>query len=302
MELPAGDTARPYVDRPVDDLVAATAVAERAARTLGLDAPHLLRRGMNAIFVAGDVVVRVGHPSAPAAASIDLAERLLAAGVRVAAPATAEVVEDGEHAVTVWERLEPSDAPIDWTAVGAIVRRVHELPASVVPDAYPAPSPAAFPWWDFPALLAETADRIDGRARAGLEAAIDRWPNWDRFEHTAVCHGDVHPGNVIMTADGPVLIDWDLLCRAPRGWDHGPMMTWSERWGGEPGTYEALAAGYGWSARGDRAAEAFAELRLVAATLMRVRAATTVPDARAEAERRLRYWRGDPDAPPWHAQ
>ena len=58
-----------------------------------------------------------------------------------------------------------------------------------------------------------------------------------------VCHGDVHPGNVIQSADGPVLLDWDLLCRGPAAWDHAPLMTWTERWGGEPGIYEAFADG-----------------------------------------------------------
>jgi hypothetical protein len=54
--------------------------------------------------------------------------------------------------------------------------------------------------------------------------------------------------------------------------------------------------------RGDGQAEAIAELRLVAATLMRVLAGRRDPAARAEAERRLRYWRGEPDAPQWTAQ
>jgi hypothetical protein len=45
-----------------------------------------------------------------------------------------------------------------------------------------------------------------------------------------------------------------------------------------------------------------AELRLVAATLMRVRAARSNPSAKEEAELRLRFWRGDIDAPQWHAQ
>ena len=79
-------------------------------------------------------------------------------------------------------------------------------------------------------------------------------------------------------------------------------MTWTERWGGEPEIYETFASGYGRSFRADPVAEAIAELRLVAATLMRVRAARTSPDALAEAEARLRYWRGAIDAPQWHAQ
>jgi hypothetical protein len=105
-----------------------------------------------------------------------------------------------------------------------------------------------------------------------------------------------------MADDGPVLIDWDLLCRAPAGWDHAPMMTWGERWGGTGAEYPAFAAGYGRSLRGDPWAEAFAELRLVAATLMRVRAASGDEVATVEARRRLRYWAGDPDAPAWRPQ
>ena len=77
---------------------------------------------------------------------------------------------------------------------------------------------------------------------------------------------------MLATATGPVLLDWDLLCRGPAAWDHGPLMSWTERWGGEPGIYERFAEGYGASLRGDPLGEAVEELRLVAATLMRVRA------------------------------
>jgi Ser/Thr protein kinase RdoA (MazF antagonist) len=34
-----------------------------------------------------------------------------------------------------------------------------------------------------------------------------------------LCHGDLHPGNVIMTADGPRLIDWGGATRAPAAFD-----------------------------------------------------------------------------------
>jgi Ser/Thr protein kinase RdoA (MazF antagonist) len=36
-----------------------------------------------------------------------------------------------------------------------------------------------------------------------------------------LCHGDIHPDNVIMTADGPRLIDWTFSIRAPAALDHG---------------------------------------------------------------------------------
>jgi hypothetical protein len=53
---------------------------------------------------------------------------------------------------------------------------------------------------------------------------------------------------------------------------------------------------------GEPDADAFAELRLVAATLMRVRAGLDQPAAAAEARRRLRYWAGERYAPVWRAQ
>jgi aminoglycoside phosphotransferase (APT) family kinase protein len=152
-------------------------------------------------------------------------------------------------------------------------------------------------------MLADVGDLLDDQARAGLDATLERYRGWSqRGVPEVLCHGDVHPGNVIQTAEGAMLIDWDLLCLASPGWDHGPLMTWTERWGGEPGVYEAFAAGYGHSLSDDPSALAVAELRLVAATLMRLRAGRTDPVAMAEAQRRLRWWRGDIDAPVWQAQ
>lgn len=304
--MPSGD--RPFVDTPVHDVAAATDLARRAAARWGISAPiEPLRIGMNAVFVAGDTVVRVGRPTAPASAAFDLAERLGEVGVRVPRPVGAEPVADGELTATRWRRELPDGRPIDWVEVGRMVARLHAAGGDVVPPDHPCPSPTTFPWWDFDSLLDEAGpDEIDAAARRGLAAAVERHRWWRRAAvdpaDGVICHGDVHPDNVVQTADGPVLADWDLLCVAPAGWDHAPMMTWAERWGGPAGEYEAFASGYGRSCRDDPFASAVAELRLVAATLMRVRAARSDPAARAEADRRLAHWRGDPDAPTWRAQ
>ena len=138
--------------------------------------------------------------------------------------------------------------------------------------------------------------------RSALATAVDRVSTWRETATAApqvVCHGDVHPGNVVPTAAGPVLLDWDLRCLAPAGWDHAALLTWPTRWNGTAGMYEAFVDGYGMSLRGESAAECLAELRLVVATIMRVKAGRTNAEAAIEAERRLRYWRGDPDAPRW---
>jgi aminoglycoside phosphotransferase (APT) family kinase protein len=295
---------RPFVDRPVGDVDGALRLAAHVAAALGLPDPALLRIGMNALFTAGEVVIRVGRPSAPASLSIELARALGTAGIPVADPASEEVFVEGELAATCWRRLAVREVATDWCRVGSIVRSVHELPVERLPAGYPVPEPTSFPWWQFDEMMADLGDDLDAGARQGLERAIERNRAWRQIDPVAsvTCHGDVHPGNVVMTDDGPVLLDWDLMCSAPPGWDHAMLLTLAERWGGDPGVYPAFAEGYGESLVDDVVTRRFAELRNVAATLMRVRAARADPSAGHEASIRLRYWRGDEAAPPWTAQ
>ena len=297
-----GSSPRAYVDRPVADVPAALVAARHAASLWELPGPVLGRAGMNVICDAGDVVVRVSEPNGSAQVPVLLAAFWAGRGVRVARPARPEALTVGGFTVSAWERVVPSGAPVDWKVVGAAIRTVHETDPATLPPDVPLPAPAALPWWRLQSLLDEQMSDLDHAAEQGMRSAIEQHAAWSTYADQVVCHGDVHPGNVVMAADGPVLLDWDLLCWAPAGWDHAPMMTWASRWGGRAGEYEAFAEGYGRSLRDDPAATAFAELRLVAATLMRLAAARREPRARSEAELRLRYWRGDPDAPPWTAQ
>ena len=293
---------RAYVDHPVTDLVAATQAAMAAADVWQLDPPELVRAGMNAIFASGSVVLRVSAPTAPAEVSLELSRFWHGRGVTVPRAARDDVVLVGDLSVTAWDRIRDESTPIDWAQVGTMVRRVHDTDPRSLPSSVPLPSPTVFPWWDFDSLLERAASALDDAARRGIVEVIDRHARWKEFDEVVVCHGDVHPGNVMMRDGEPVLLDWDLLCLAPPGWDHGPLLTWAERWGGRPGNYDEFACGYGRSLRDDPQTVAISELRLVAATLMRVAASITNPAAGPEAERRLRYWRGDPDAPAWTVQ
>ena len=56
--------------------------------------------------------------------------------------------------------------------------------------------------------------RAAARVDSELVAALDAIPPPDGRTH--LCHGDLHPGNVIMSRDGPVLIDWFDAARGDR--------------------------------------------------------------------------------------
>ena len=301
---PSRFAARPFVIDPPGERVTVTACAAAAAEQWGLPQPTLLRMGMNGIFTAGDVMLRVSRPTVPGEQAMRLAELLARHGVRVPRYVRDETVVVDGHVVFAIEAIATSGS-VDWRATGAMVRRLHEIDSAAIAAIFPTPWCGSFPWWDFAAIFDAVRPALDDVSAAALAGSIERnGPLLEAARSSAlvICHGDVHPGNVLQSTTGPVLIDWDLVCIGPVGWDHAPLMTWTPRWGGEPGLYEAFAHGYGRSLRGDATAEAIAELRLVAATLMRIKAAQANPSALPEAQRRLRWWRGEPDAPMWQAQ
>jgi hypothetical protein len=290
----------PFVIQPPGDAAVVDAVASRVADIWSLPPPVPLRMGMNALYAAGDeVVLRVGRTTSDPADALWLAEFLTARGIAVPTYVRPQPITiDGLTTFAI--RREHVTAPIDWQQVGRMCAQLHQIDSAEVEGRYPTPWCSSFPWWQFDSLLADVGPSLDAGSRTGIEATLDRYARWrDHVDRVVLCHGDVHPGNVLQTDAGPVLIDWDLMCVGPAAWDHAPMMTWTERWGGLPGVYEQFASGYGESLRGDPVAEALADLRLVAATLMRVRAGRADAAAADEAEQRLRWWRGDPDAPPW---
>ena len=297
---------RPFVDRPPADPAAATLLAARVAADERLAQPVLLNLGMNAIYRCGDLVLRIAHLNGPAASAYALADVLLDAGVRVPRPAETRLVavdDESDLTVTAWEYVEPTLAATDWHTVGRMVRLVRDVVHDRVPADYPVPLCTSYPWWRFDDVLADVGDDIDPDARAGLQQAIQEHSGWIEAsggpEQWVLCHGDVHTSNVIPTAEGPVVIDWDLLCLGPPGWDHAPLCSMIARWGARPEWYTAFRAGYGEDLSRDRVTRSLTVLRLVAATLMRVRAARLDQAVVGEAQRRLQYWRGDADAPAW---
>ncbi len=91
------------------------------------------------------------------------------------------------------------------TILATLYLSVHNAP----------PPPGAISLRDWVATASRLSrDILPEHIAAGVLALIDRLPPGD-----GLCHGDLHPGNVIVTADGPRIIDWACALRASAVFD-----------------------------------------------------------------------------------
>jgi len=125
-----------------------------------------------------------------------------AAGLEV--PAALEVVEIDGRLGIVFERLEGISlmrhaARRPWAVIGEAKRfaelhvKMHE---GIAPAELPTQRKMIERW------IVDARDLPSGD-RAAAKEAIAKLP-----EGNAICHGDFHPENVLLTAKGPMIIDW----------------------------------------------------------------------------------------------
>lgn len=82
---------------------------------------------------------------------------------------------------------------------------------------------------EMPAALRALRDEavVDIENLVRLEGIYDSYSRWSDQTNTStvICHGDLHPGNVVMTQVGPFLVDWEGVCLAPACFDHAMLTT-----------------------------------------------------------------------------
>jgi aminoglycoside phosphotransferase (APT) family kinase protein len=154
-------------------------------------------------------------PKAATPASWILAEAEYVEAVRVVgapAPALLGMEEIFGRPASVWERVDgPSmwqqvvDRPGRSTELGRRLAEVQLALFELVP----------------PVTLPDQRDRLISKIRwsaanldASLGAALELLPA--RTGTPRLCHGDLHPSNVIVSEDGPVLVDWFDASRGDR--------------------------------------------------------------------------------------
>jgi hypothetical protein len=267
---------------------------------------------MNAVYRAGPCAIRICRPTTDPVVSLHVSRTLADLGLGVPVPYDSRSFRepdiDPELWATTWEHVDhdPAAEP-DWVAVGRMTRDLHDLDPGRLSAIHPLPVAGEFSWWDVAATLDEISACIAPARLNVLRSAHERL-RWvlphlrESIDDVVVVHGDLHPGNVVVErrSGRTVVLDWDLLALSRPQWDHAPLLRWEERWGGRLGTYSEFAHGYGDDLSDDVLARGIADLRLLVATVMRVRASITDPSTEDEANKRVGYWAGT-DVRPWIA-
>jgi len=205
------------------------------------------------------------------------------------------VIADG-YLVTFWDYLPPVGGPSrDIDAVARLLRKLHQLPTP------PVELPVTNPLGSLRADLGRCAWLTDAQ-RSWLVSRCGELER--RYAQTAwmlgrgLLHGDAYHENIIHTADGPVLADWDSVSYGPREQDLVPTKMRS-RFGEPPSDWDRFCEVYGidpGQLRGLPVLLAMRQLRALAAYLR-----SQSPAARIEVGRRLADLMSGTQDRPWSA-
>ncbi len=265
-------------------------------------AAELLALGENAVFAAGDLVIKVGrdatgHPELRARAEreVALADWLAASGVPAvrAAERGARLVEG--HPVTLWHRLPDAVRPAEPRDLAPLLTLVHALPA---PAYFTLPRRELLGgverWLTLAGDAIDPADadylreRRDGFAAAAA-ALVPHLP-------PGPIHGDALPRNVHVGPDGPVLVDLETFSADLREHDLVVLALSRDRYGLDPEAYDAFTAAYGWDVREWEGCAVLRGARETASCAWVSQHAPANPKALAEFRRRVASLRdGDPE-------
>ncbi|GGZ34651.1 aminoglycoside phosphotransferase [Streptomyces inusitatus] len=261
----------------------------------------LLALGENAVFDAGDVVVKVGRSAellARAEREVAIGLWLEEAGVPAVRPARdAARLADG-HPVTYWHRLPDAVRPAGPGDLAELLRLVHALPA---------------PGFELPRreLLGgvERWLRLAGDAIDPADAEFLR-ARRDGFADAAAAltprltpgpiHGDALPRNVHVGPAGPVLVDLETFSADLREHDLVVMALSRDRYGLGAEAYEEFTEAYGWDVREWAGCAVLRGARETASCAWVAQHAVSNPRAREEFSRRVRSLRENRPEVRWH--
>lgn len=283
------------------DEARARAVLERAEVLPGpVRQARLLALGENAVFAAGDLVVKVGRDAElldRARRELRIAGWLASVGVpAVRAAGTEALLVDG-HPVTVWHRLPDAVRPAEPRDLAGPLRLLHALP----PPSFPLPPRELLGgverWLRLagdaidPADAAYLRERRDGFAAASAALTPHLPPG--------PVHGDALPRNVHVGPDGPVLVDLETVSADLREHDLVVMALTRDRYGLPAEAYDCFTEAYGWDVREWEGCSVLRGARETASCAWVAQHAPANPRALAEFRRRVASLRDGDETVRW---
>ena len=262
---------------------------------------ELLALGENAVFAAGDRVVKVGRDAElveRARRELAIAVWLAGAGVPAVRAAEPEPRFVAGHPVTVWHRLPTPVRPAEPRDLAELLRLVHGLPS----PAFALPRRELLGgverWLRLagdaidPADAAFLRDRRDGFATAAAALTPQLPPG--------PIHGDALPRNVHVGPEGPVLVDLETFSADLREHDLVVMALSRDRYGLPAEAYDAFTTTYGWDVREWDGCGVLRGARETASCAWVAQHAPTNPKALAEFERRVASLRDGDETVRWY--
>ncbi|RRQ82017.1 aminoglycoside phosphotransferase [Streptomyces griseofuscus] len=285
----------------MDEARARDVLAAAGVPAAGTGDAVLLALGENAVFAAGDLVVKVGRDAElleRARRELDIAGWLAEAGVPAVRAAEPEPRLVEGHPVTVWHRLPDAVRPAEPRDLAELLRLVHALPAA----------PFALP----PRELLGGVERwlrLAGEAIDPEDAAYLR-ARRDGFAAAAAAltprltpgpiHGDALPRNVHIGPKGPVLVDLETFSADLREHDLVVMALSRDRYGLPVEAYDAFTETYGWDVREWEGCSVLRGARETASCAWVSQHAPSNPKALAEFRRRVASLRDGDESVRWY--
>ncbi|MFF6784662.1 phosphotransferase [Streptomyces sp. NPDC012510] len=262
---------------------------------------RLLALGENAVFAAGDLVVKVGRDAElldRARREVRIAGWLAAQGLPAVRAAAPEALLVEGHPVTVWHRLPDAVRPAGPRDVAELLRQVHALPTP--PFTLPRREllGGVERWLRLAGDAIDPSDadylreRRDGFA-AGAAALTPHLP-------PGPIHGDALPRNVHIGPDGPVLVDLETFSGDLREHDLVVMALSHDRYGLPADEYDMFTVAYGWDVRAWDGCSVLRGARETASCAWVAQHAPSNPKALAEFERRVASLREGDETVRWY--
>ncbi|PPS77243.1 MULTISPECIES: phosphotransferase enzyme family protein [Streptomyces] len=264
-------------------------------------AARLLALGENAVFAAGDLVVKVGRDAElldRARRELDVAVWLAEAGVPAVRAAEPKALLVDGHPVTVWHRLPDAVRPAEPRDLAELLRVVHAVPLPPF-DLPPRDLLGGVERW-----LRLAGDAIDPADAAYLrerrDGFADRAAALTPHLPPGPIHGDALPRNVHVGPDGPVLVDLETVSADLREHDLVVMALSHDRYGLPDEAYASFTRTYGWDVRGWEGCGVLRGARETASCAWVAQHAPSNPKALAEFERRVRSLRDGDETVRWY--